>query len=108
MSNTYEYKVTDLQRDKDGIIVAASFTITASDGVDSNTHNYHTAFTAPKGKPIDYAKVTEADVIGWIMAMFDTKDDDGVRQNDQEDQADAELAAFKERKAVKSGTPWSV
>jgi hypothetical protein len=106
MSNTYEYKVTDLQRDKDGIVIAASFTITASDGTDSNTHNYHTAFTAPKGTPIDYAQVTESKVIEWIMAMFDTKDDDGVRQNAQEDQADAELAAFKERKAVKSGTPW--
>ena len=41
------------------------------------------------------------------MAMFDTKDDDGVRQSAHEDQADAELAAYKERKAVKSGTPWS-
>jgi hypothetical protein len=40
--------------------------------------------------------------------MFDTKDDDGVRQNSLEDQADAELDAFKERKEVKSGTPWSV
>jgi hypothetical protein len=40
--------------------------------------------------------------------MFDTKDDDGVRQSSLEDQADAELEAFKERKVVKSGTPWSV
>jgi len=106
MSNTYEYKVTNLQRDNNGIIIAASFTITASDGVDSNTHNYHTAFTAPKGTPIDYAKVTEADVIGWIKDMFDTKDDEGVRQNAHEGQADAELEAFKQRKAVKSGLPW--
>jgi hypothetical protein len=36
--NTYNYKVSDLQRDKDGIIIATSFTITASDGTDSNTH----------------------------------------------------------------------
>jgi len=106
MSNTYEYKATDLSRDKDGIIVAASFTITASDGADSNTHNYHTAFTTPKGVVIDYADVTESKVIEWIMAIFDTKDDDGVRQNAHEDQADAELAAFKERKQVQSGTPW--
>lgn len=106
MSNTYEYKVTNLSRNKDGIIVAASFTITASDGTDSNTHNYHTAFTAPKGTPIDYTDVTESKVIEWIMAMFDNKDDDGVRQNAHEDQADAELAAFKERKQVQSGTPW--
>ena len=105
--NTYNYKVSDLQRDKDGIIIAASFTITASDGTDSNTHNYNTAFAAPKSKTTDFAKVTEAQVVGWIKAMFDTKDDDGVRQNSLEDQADAELEAFKERKAVKSGTPWA-
>ena len=49
--NTYLYKITDLQRDKDGIIVTDAFTITASDGVD-------------------------------------------------------ELKSFKERKAVRSGTPW--
>jgi hypothetical protein len=107
MSNTYEYKVTNLLRNKDGIIVAASFTIAASDGVDSNTHNYHTAFTAPKGTVIDYSDITESKVVEWIMAMFDTKDDDGVRQNAQEDQADAELAAFKERSQVQNGIPWS-
>jgi hypothetical protein len=106
--NTYNYKVSDLQRDKDGIIIAASFTITASDGTDSNTHNYNTAFAAPKGDTTAFADITEEQVIGWIKAMFDTKDDDGVRQNSLEDQADAELEAFKERKAVKSGTPWSV
>tara|TARA_R110000868_G_scaffold220202_1_gene471312 strand:+ start:22 stop:345 length:324 start_codon:yes stop_codon:yes gene_type:complete len=105
--NTYNYKVSDLQRDKDGIIIAASFTITASDGTDSNTHNYNTAFAAPKGDTTAFADVTEEQVIGWIMTMFDTKDDDGVRQNSHEDQADAELEAFKERKAVKSETPWA-
>jgi uncharacterized protein (DUF1501 family) len=106
MSNTYEYKVTDTQRDANGVIVAASFTITASDGADEFTHNYNTAFAVPKATPTPYTSVTEAQVIGWIKAMFDTKDDEGVRQNSLEDQADAELAAFKERKAIKSGTPW--
>ena len=107
MSNTHTYKVTDLQRDKDGIVIAASFTITASDGTDSNTHNYHTAFAAPKGDVIPYVDVTESKVVEWIMAMFDTKYDDGVRQNAHEDQADAELAAFKARKEIKTGTPWA-
>jgi hypothetical protein len=105
--NIYNYKVSDLQRDKDGIIVAASFTITASDDIDSNTHNFYTAFAAPKGKTTDYFKITEEQVIGWIKGMFDIKDDDGVKQNSLEMQADAELKAFKERKAVKSGTPWA-
>ena len=106
--NTYNYKVSDLQRDKDGIIVAASFTITASDDIDSNTHNFHTAFAAPKGKITDYSKITEEQVIGWIKGMFDIKDDDGVKQNSLEMQADAELKAFKERKDIKSGTPWVI
>jgi hypothetical protein len=104
--NTYIYKVTNTQRDANNIIVAASFTITASDTVDEFTHNYHTAFTAPKSTPTPYVDVTEELVIGWIKSMFDTTDEDGNRQNSLEDQADAELAAFKERKAVKSGTPW--
>ena len=106
--NTYNYNVSDLQRDKDGIIVAASFTITASDDIDSNTHNFHTAFAAPKGKTTDYSKITEEQVIGWIKGMFDVKDDDGVKQNSLEMQADAELKAFKERKDIKSGTPWVI
>lgn len=107
MSNTYDYKIIDLQRDKDGIIVAASFAITASDGIDSNTHKYHTAFGAPKDNIIDFANVTESKVIEWIKDMFDTKDEKGVRQNAHEDQADAELAAFKGRKEVEIGTPWN-
>ena len=107
MSNTYTYKVTDLQRDKDGIIVAASFTITASDGIDEFTHNYNTAFTAPKSEPTPFADVTEEQVIGWIKTMFDTKDNDSNKQNSLEDQADAELSAFKERKTIKSGIPWN-
>jgi hypothetical protein len=39
--------------------------------------------------------------------MFDATNDNGNRQNSLEDQADAELLAFKERKEIKSGTPWS-
>jgi len=108
MNNSYDYKILDLQHNEEGVIVAASFTITASDGTDSNTHNYNTAFAAPKSKTTDYSKVTEEQVIGWVKDMFDTKEGDGVRQNSLEDQADAELEAFKERKAVKSGTPWGV
>lgn len=30
--NTYNYKISNLIRDKDGIIITAAFTITASDG----------------------------------------------------------------------------
>jgi hypothetical protein len=108
MSNTYEYKITDLQRNEDGIVTAA-FTITASDGTDSFTHNYHTGFAAPKSTPIPYEEVSESQVIEWIMSMYDTKDDDGVRQNSYEDQADAELKAFKSRNhKIKNGMPWDL
>lgn len=104
--NSYIYKVSDLQRDGNGMIVAASFTITASDGVDENTHNYHTAFAAPKNTIVDYNDLTEEQIINWIKNMFDILDDEGVRQNSLEDQADAELSAFKERKQIKTGKPW--
>ena len=98
MSNTYEYKITDVQRDANGIVVAVSFTVTASDGTDSFTHNYHTALTAPTGTPVPYDNLDEATVIGWIKSLA---------QENTEEQADAELAAYKNRKEVTSGTPWA-
>jgi len=97
MSNTYEYKITDMQRDADGIVVAVSFTVTASDGTDSFTHNYQTALTAPPGNPIPFNDLKESDVIGWVKSLVQTS---------TEEQADAELEAFKQRKQVTSGTPW--
>lgn len=98
MANTYEYKITDMQRDANGIVVAVSFTVTASDGTDSFTHNYHTALTAPAGTPVPYESLDEATVIGWIKSLV---------QESTEEQADAELAAYKNRKEVTSGTPWA-
>ena len=95
--NTYVYKVTDLQRDANDEIITASFTITASDGVDSFTHNYHTAFKNKPVTPTAFADITEAKVIEWIKRNVGTS---------SEEQADAELAAFKERKEVTTGTPW--
>lgn len=97
MSNTYEYKITDMQRDAAGIVVAVSFTVTASDGTDSFTHNYQTALPAPKDKITPFADLTEAKIIDWVKELVGTG---------TEEQADAELAAFKLRKEVKSGTPW--
>ena len=98
MANTYEYKITDMQRDANGIVVAVSFTVTASDGTDSFTHNYHTALTAPSDTPVPFEQLTEAEVIGWVKALVQTS---------TEEQADAELAAYKQRKEVTSGTPWA-
>jgi hypothetical protein len=97
MPNNYEYKVTNLERNAEDIIVAASFTITASDETDSFTHNYYTAFNNKPETPIAYNDLTEEKVIGWI------KRDVGASS---EESADAELAAFKERKEVQTGTPW--
>lgn len=97
MANTYEYKVKNLQRDAADIIVAAEFQITASDGVDSFTHNYYTAFRNNPTTPTAFTELTESKVIEWIKKNVGTQ---------SEEQADAELAAYKERKEVKTGTPW--
>lgn len=98
MSNNYEYKVANMERDADDIIIAASFTITASDETDSFTHNYYTAFNNAPVTPVPYADLTEEKVIEWIKRNVGTS---------SEESADAELAAYKERKVVTSGVPWS-
>ena len=100
MSNTYLYNVVNLIRDsKDGIVVGANFTITASNGTDSYTVNSQTAFPAPTGAIIPYDQLTEAEVIGWIENTVGTQ---------SEELADSELAAYVERKnqPTANGTPW--
>lgn len=100
--NTYTYKVTNLVRDPDGIVVTASFTITASDGVDSFTHSYNTGFANNPETPTPFEELTEAKVIEWIKR-------DAGAENQFEASADAELAAYKERKAapvLSAGVPW--
>jgi hypothetical protein len=100
MSNTYVYAVTNMQRDAaTGIIIAAEFTVTASNGTASFTTNNQTAFNAPTNTPIPYHDVTEADVIGWIQTLVGKQ---------SEEQADAELEAYIERSknVVVNGTPW--
>lgn len=100
MSNTYEYKITDMQRDGAGIVQTVAFTITASDGTDSFTHNYFTALPAPKGDPIPYQNLTEAEVIAWVKELVGTQ---------SEESADAELAAYIVRKndVQQNGMPWA-
>ena len=98
MANTYEYKVTNMERDANDIIVAASFTITASDGEDSFTHNYYTAFNNKPETPVAFNNLTEEKVIEWIKRNVGEQ---------SEESADAELEAFKLRKQEKtSGVPW--
>ena len=95
--NTYLYTVTNLERDVNDIVISASFSITASDGVDNFTHNYYTAFRNNPVTPVPFASLTQDKVIGWIKTNV------GVSS---EEQADAELAAYKARKATLTGTPW--
>jgi hypothetical protein len=99
MNNTYEYKITDMLRDGSGIVQTVAFTIKASDGVDSFTHNYFTALPAPKGTVIDYTALNESKVIAWVKELVGTQ---------SEESADAELAAFKIRKneVKQNGMPW--
>lgn len=95
--NTYEYKISNLQRDAANIVVGVAFEVTASDGTDSFTHNYFTALPKPKETAIPYDSLTQEQVIDWVKELVGTS---------TEEQADAELAAYKERKEVQSGTPW--
>ena len=103
MSNTYAYKVNNLIRDPNGIVVTAQFSITVSDGVDSFTHNYNFGFANKPLTPTPFANLTEAKVVEWI------KRDSGA-ENQHELSADAELAAYKLRKeasVVTAGVPWA-
>lgn len=103
MSNSYAYEVTNLIKDQNDIVVTAHFTITATDGEDSFTHNYSTGFANKPTTPTPFSELTEDKVVGWIKR-------DAGAENNFEQSADAELAAFKLRKAapvLTSGTPWS-
>jgi len=53
--NTYVYNVTNMQRDlATGIVIAAEFTVTASNGTANFTTNNQTAFNAPQADPTPY------------------------------------------------------
>lgn len=102
MSNTYTYKVINLIRDQDGIVVTAAFTITADDGTDAFTHTYNFGFANRPTTPTPFEDLTEAKVIEWIKR-------DAGAENQFEASADAELTAFKLRKAapvLTAGVPW--
>ena len=100
MENTYTYNPTDLVKDNQGIVLAVDFTITASDGTDEFTINGHTGLGKPSETIIPYEQLTQAQVIDWIKNL--------VGEQTQE-QADAELEAYKLRKSnpLTTGTPWS-
>jgi hypothetical protein len=100
VSNTYEYKISNMQRDADtGIVIAVEFTVAESNGTDSFTHNYQSALPAPKADPTPYDELTEADVIVWVKDLVGKQ---------TEEQADAELDAFilRKKEVVENGTPW--
>ena len=99
--NTYEYKILNMQRNGNGIVQTVSFSVTASNGSDSFTHTYNTGLPEPKGTPISYNNLTEAQVITWVKDLVGTS---------TEESADAELAAYIVRKneTQQTGTPWAV
>jgi hypothetical protein len=99
---TYDYEITNLVRDANDIVVTATFTITAGDGVDEFTHTYTTGFANNPLTPTPFAGITEAKVLEWIVR-------DAGDQNQFEASADAELAAYKQRKTQgtsKTGIGW--
>lgn len=89
---TFDYEIIDLVRDASDIVVTATFTITASDGVDEFTHTYTTGFANNPQTPTPFAGITEAKVIGWILR-------DAGPENQFEISATAEFEAHKMRKA---------
>lgn len=100
--NQYTYRVKNLIRDPDGIVVTASFQITADDGVDQFTHTFNFGFANKPATPTPFEELTEAKVIEWIKR-------DAGAENQFEASADAELAAYKLRKAapvLTAGVPW--
>lgn len=102
MANTYTYKVTNLIRNPEGIVVTAQFQITVSDGTDSFTHSYNFGFANNPITPTPFESLTEAKVIEWIKR-------DAGEENQFEKSADAELEAYKLRKSapvLTAGTPW--
>ena len=109
----YTYKIVDLHRNSEDIICTATYTITASEGKYENTHAFHTAFAPPKNaaqavtKLAPFKNVSEAQVIKWIKAMFDTIDEEGNPKNDNEEQAAAELEAAVRYQKFNSNLPWT-
>lgn len=95
--NTYIYKPTNLVSDQNGIVMAIDFTVDVSDGIDSFTIRGHTALASPTKAIIPYSELTEAEVIAWVQSII------GLAT---EEQADAELEAYKTRKVLSSGVPW--
>ena len=95
--NTYTYTINDMVKDDNGIVVTVMFSVTASDGTDSYTHNYQTGLPAPKNTIIPFADLTKEGVIAWVKTLVG---------EDTEKQADAELEAFKKRKVTTTGLPW--
>lgn len=96
--NTYSYRVTNLIRDDQGIVVTAVVDVTVSDGESSYTHIFNVGLHPPSETLIPYEDLTEETVIGWVKALC---------QKDIEAHADAELAASKIRVAPRYGVPWA-
>jgi len=100
--NTYAYKVTNLVRDADGIVVTVNFEITVSDGTDSFTHSFTCGINNQPVTPTPFEELTEAQVIEWVKAS-------AGEDSQFEKSADSELAAYKLRTAnpvMTAGVPW--
>jgi hypothetical protein len=95
--NTYTYKPTNLVSDENGIVRAVDFTVLVSDGTDSFEINGHTGLPMPGADAKPYDQLTQEEVIGWIKNLVGEQ---------TEEQADAELEAYKVRSVIKNGIPW--
>ena len=89
MPTKYTYEITNLVTNIDNIVVSVTFSVTATNGDDSFAHD----FTMSVSPGLPFADLTEAQVIDWIIAAAGA-------DNQFEAAADAELDAFKQRKAA--------
>jgi hypothetical protein len=94
--NTYEYKIINMQRNGNGIVRNVSFSVTASDGVDSVTRTYSTNLPEPIDTPIDYTDLTETQVITWVKDLVGTSTEE-------------RLAAYiiSKNEGRQNGMPWA-
>lgn len=95
--NSYEYKIINMQRNVNGIVRTVSFSVTASDGVDSFTRTYSTGLPEPIDTPIDYDDLTETQVITWVKDLVGTSTEE-------------RLAAYiiSKNEGRQNGMPWTI
>ena len=105
-----EWKIKTLDRNADGGVVEAHWTVSKTSG-DYTASAYGSVTFKPDSSSedyIDYVNLTENDVIAWVRTYFDTEgvDSDMVSTTAQIEQTlDADLAG-QASPSIQTGKPW--